>query len=427
MKVKFEVDRSHISLWKGDWRYALLMGGRGNGRSGTASRYAVSKLLGKEYFRGAIMRATREDIRASCWSDIQDRLNEQGIAKDFHITDNEMFIERGENSLRAHGFRASSGSLTARLKSLAGYTFVWIEEAEEIGEDEFRILDDTLRTVRGNIRLILTLNTPSKNHWLIRKWFDIEESEQKGFYVPKLKESVKDVLYIGGTWKENEPNIDRKTVERYENYRETKPAYYWQMIRGYSPEVVMGRIYSGWREVDAIAHEARLLGYGLDFGYDPDPAALVAVYWHNGGYLLDEKLYQTKLLNEHLAESIKAFAQAPIIADCAEPKAIAELRRKRINVIPCEKGKDSVVFGIKFVQGLRISYTKSSLNLKNEYENYAWKRTKDSTEDDHHLGIEDPACANHLLSAVRYSLMTLAKREPRNNSWTPNTPQTNPV
>ena len=168
--VSFEVHSSHIPLWNDKtWRYAILMGGRGNGRSGTASRYAVSKLLSKDYTRGAIMRATREDIRASCWGEINDRLREQEILKTFRITDNDMYIERGKNSLRAHGFRASSGSLTARLKSLAGYNFVWAEEAEEIGEDEFRVLDDTLRTVEGRIQIILTLNTPPKNHWILRK------------------------------------------------------------------------------------------------------------------------------------------------------------------------------------------------------------------------------------------------------------------
>ena len=200
MKVKYETHESHSPLWQNtDWRYALLVGGRGNGRSGTASRYAVSQLLSKEYTRGAIMRATREDIRASCWSEIIDRLGEQKILDSFHITDNDMFIERGQNSLRAHGFRASSGSLTARLKSLAGYNFIWIEEAEEIGEKEFRTLDDTLRTIKGRIRIVFTLNTPPKNHWILRKWFDLISSDVQGFYVPHLKPDAKDVIYIGGT------------------------------------------------------------------------------------------------------------------------------------------------------------------------------------------------------------------------------------
>ena len=58
--IKYKVAKSHLALWKqNDWRYAILCGGRGNGRSGAASRYAVSQLLGKEYTRGAMMRAVR--------------------------------------------------------------------------------------------------------------------------------------------------------------------------------------------------------------------------------------------------------------------------------------------------------------------------------------------------------------------------------
>ena len=39
VKVGFEVDETHLPLWeRDDWRYAFLMGGRGNGRSGTVSR-----------------------------------------------------------------------------------------------------------------------------------------------------------------------------------------------------------------------------------------------------------------------------------------------------------------------------------------------------------------------------------------------------
>jgi phage terminase large subunit len=211
------------------------------------------------------------------------------------------------------------------------------------------------------------------------------------------------VLYIPGTFRDNLPNIDPATIERYEGYQHTKPAHYWQMIEGLSPEVVMGRIYSGWRMIDAVPHEARLLGYGVDFGFDPDPAAVVAVSWHNGGIILDEKLYQTQLLNEHLAASCKAYQSGPFVADSAEPKSIAELQTHGLNVIPCEKGKESVRFGIKHVQGFKVSYTRSSVNLHSEYESYAWKLNKDGDE----VGIEDPKCANHLMSAARYALMTL--------------------
>ena len=180
--------------------------------------------------------------------------------------------------------------------------------------------------------------------------------------------------------------------------------------------------------IDSVPYEARLIGYGLDFGFDPDPAAIVAIYYHNGGYILNEKLYQTRLLNEHLGLTLKALPPAPIIADSAEEKAIEDIRRYGLNIIGAEKGPGSVRSGIKQVQGLKISYTRSSSNLQNEYENYAWKISKDGDQ----LGIEDPKCAQHLLSAARYALCTMVPTIERKEGRAripqgPPTPQHNPV
>jgi len=378
MNISFEIHESHAPLWeREDWRYAILMGGRGNGRSGTASRYAVSMLLGKEYIRGSIMRATREDIRASCWGEIHDRVSEQKIAQAFKITENDMFIERGENSLRAHGFRASSGSLTARLKSLAGYNFVWIEEAEEIGESEFRTLDDTLRTTKGRIRIVLTLNTPPKNHWILRRWFALDPSVQNRFFTPRLKEDAKDTLYIPGTWRENEPNLDVHTKERYKAYQYNNPAYFWQVIEGLSPEEVRGKIYTGWQLIDSIPQEARLIRFGEDYGWYPDPACAVAIYYWNGSYIVDELAYGNGLTNEFLAQEIKKVGNAITVADSAEPKSIAEQNGYGIFVEGAVKGKDSVGYRIKVTAQKKILVTRRSENVWQSYENYAWAEDKD--------------------------------------------------
>lgn len=403
IEVNFELHKSHAPLWDdSSWRYAVVMGGRGNGRSGTASRYVVSQLLGKEYTRGAMMRATREDIRASCWGEVIDRVNEQKIQDSFRITDNDMYIERGGNSVRAHGFRASSGSLTARLKSLAGYNLIWIEEAEEIGEDEFRTLDDTLRTVKGRIRIVFTLNTPAKNHWILQKWFNTIQSDVQGFYIPSLKPEVKDVLYIPGTWKENEPNLDKHTIERYKDYKYNNPAYYWQVIEGLSPEEVRGKIYTGWQLIDAVPKEARLVRFGEDYGWFPDPACAVAVYYWNGAYVIDELAYGTELTNEYLARCIKEVGQANTIADSAEPKSIAEQNKYGIRVQGAEKGRDSVNFRIKVVAQKKIFVTRRSKNVWQSYENYAWAEDKDGRpkgEPDHTW--------SHAMDAVSYAIASL--------------------
>lgn len=411
MKLKVEANAVYEPLYKTHKRYVISMGGRGGARSFEASQNITTRLVQTaRLFRAAIMRAIHADIRHSIWQELKDRVFAWEINDQLRIVDTTMEMEHARNSVHAHGFKRSSSERTAKLKSLAGYTTAIIEEGEEIGEEEFRQLDDSLRAEGSQI--FMMLNTPARSHWIIRRWFDlIPVAEAPGFFEVRLKpEYEKDVEFIFSTHLNN-PYMAEAVHERYEAYRTTKPAYYWQMIRGLCPEVVMGRIYSGWARIPSVPHEARLLGSGLDFGFDPDPAALIDVYYHNGGYILDEKIYATRLTNQALATNILLLPSRTIVGDSAEPKSIEEMKILGVHIVPCEKGRDSVNFGIKHVQALRISYTAGSRNLEREYEGYAWKRNKDAIEEDDHLGMEDPNCPNHAMSAVRYFLSEMVKAD----------------
>lgn len=406
MKLQFDVLPNFLPLWelKGV-RYFILMGGRGAGRSTGASQYILSRLPGKEYMRCAIMRAVHSDIRHSIWRELRDRINEQGAQEALHITENDMHIAYGQNTVNAHGFRASSSSNSAKLKSLANYNTVVIEEAEEIGENEFTTLDDTLRTVRGDIRIVLCLNPPSKSHWIIRRWFNLERSGTDGFYIPRLKPGITDAVHLYGTFKDNLANLDEHTIKRYEEYRNVKPDYYYQMIAGLVPEVVRGKIYSGWEQIDSVPVEARLIRFGEDYGWFPDPACAVAIYYWNGGYVIDELAYGTHLSNEFLAGKIKEVGEALAIADSAEPKSIEEQQKKHgLLIEPSEKGADSVNYGIKVVSEKRIYVTKRSKNVWDSYENYAWDEDKDGNP----LGVPVHTWS-HPMDAIRYALVSLAK------------------
>lgn len=414
--MRQEVNSVFAPLFLEKARYYILMGGRGTGRSTAVSQYALSKLFAPEFLRGALMREVHSDIRHSIWSELSDRISEQEVEPNLHIRDNEMSAEYGENSLQAHGFRQSSSGHSAKLKSLASYNTVIIEEAEEVGEQEFRVLDDTLRTTKGDIRIVFCLNTPPKNHWIIRKWFDLEQSEHPGFFVPHLKK-LDDTIFIGGTFRDNILNLDNHTVERYKQYEQTNPAYFYQMIEGLVPEVVRGKIYSGWKKIPDIPREARLVGFGIDFGWFPDPACVVAIYYLNGEYILDEVIYGNYLSNEVLAMQIKTvfgWDEVQAIADSAEPKSIEEMKNLKIRIVGSEKGKDSVSFGIKNVSQKRISVTERSNNIWFAYENYAWDEDKDGNP----KGIPKHDYSDPM-DAVRYGLSTTAQNPTKVSSYTP--------
>lgn len=401
MKLTFEVLPNFLPLWEDKSRYFILMGGRGAGRSTAASQYALSRLPAKEYMRCAVMRAVSSDIRHSIWREISDRIDEQDSREAFHITENDMRIDYGENSINALGFRASSGSHSAKLKSLANYNVVIIEEAEEIGEKEFMVLDDTLRTIRGDIRIILCLNPPSKSHWIIQRWFDLKESNVKGFYIPKLKEGT-NAKYLFGTFEDNILNLDNDTVLRYRNYKNTKPDYYNQMIRGLVPEIIRGKIYNGWELIDKVPDEARLVRFGEDYGWFPDPACVVAIYYWNGGYVIDELAYGTELSNEFLAGRIKETGEALTVADSAEPKSIEEQKKYGIKIEGSVKGADSVSYGITVVAQKRIYVTRRSTNVWQSYENYAWLEDKDGNPKG-----EPEHTWSHAMDAIRYAITSL--------------------
>lgn len=399
------VNNKYRDLFTTNSRYVILMGGRGAGRSTVASQYANARLIAPEYFRCAVMRYVLGDIRNSIFREITDRAQENGILSHLQVNDTMMTIDYGANSINAVGFKKSSGDQKAKLKSLANYNCVIIEEADEIPELDFMQLDDSLRTLKGNIRVILLLNPPAKSHWIIQRWFDLLPSGTKDFYLPKLKPEATDTLFIHTSYKDNEKNLDRQSIANYENYRMTKPSHYWNMVKGLVPEVVRGKIYSGWREIEAVPHEATLVRRGLDFGYSNDPTALVDIYRYNGGYILDEQLYRKGMLNNQIADFINALPgpNTLIVADSAEPKSIDELKLREINILPAVKGPGSVTAGISFVQGQRISYTKRSTNLKKEYDDYAWFEDKDGKT------INEPKPGeDHIMDAIRYGFSSLS-------------------
>ena len=158
------VNEEYKPLFTEKPRYFLLMGGRGGGRSTVASQFATAKLTAPEYFRCAIMRLVLGDIRNSIYKEITDRIEEKEIENSLDIADNAMIIKYGANSINAVGFRKSSGEQKSKLKSLASYNCIIIEEADEIPEEDFMQLDDSLRTIKGDIVIILLLNPPPKTH-----------------------------------------------------------------------------------------------------------------------------------------------------------------------------------------------------------------------------------------------------------------------
>lgn len=213
-----------------------------------------------------------------------------------------------------------------------------------------------------------------------------------------------DVELIIVTYKDNEA-LAKEIVQSIEQ-RRNRPSW-WKVYGEGQLGEVEGKIYKDWQIIEEIPFGARLERYGLDFGYSNDPSCLVAIYYFNGGYVLDEIFYQKGMSNKQIADSILACSkQALVVADSAEPKSIDEIKTYGVQIIPAKKGQDSVRQGIQFVQDKSIMVTKRSINIIKEYRNYLWLTDKDGkilNEPDHNY--------SHSMDAIRYGMDSMREND----------------
>jgi phage terminase large subunit len=213
-----------------------------------------------------------------------------------------------------------------------------------------------------------------------------------------------DVDHLIITYKDNEA-LDESIVRSIEQRKNNKA--WWQVYGLGQLGEVETRIYTGWKIIDEIPHEARLERYGLDFGYTNDPTAILAIYYYNGGYIWDEIIYQKGLSNKMIADILLSEPKALVIADSAEPKSIAEIKSYGIAITPANKGPGSVLQGIQKVQQEQISVTKRSVNIIKEYRNYVWITDRDGKILNEPLDIY-----NHAMDGGRYAMESLKPKKP---------------
>lgn len=208
------------------------------------------------------------------------------------------------------------------------------------------------------------------------------------------------------TYKDNE-GLPQVIVDEIESRKGNKN--FWRVFGEGLLGESEGRIFTGWQIIDEIPFEARLERYGIDFGYSNDPTSIIALYYYNGSYIIDEIAHTKGLSNKQIADIILAQPKkALVVADSAEPKSIDEIASYGISIIPTTKGPGSVLQRIQLAQAQQISVTKRSLNVIKGSRNYMWKTDKDGRiiNEPDHLWSDSMDAFTYALSSVATIIRT---------------------
>lgn len=278
-----------------------------------------------------------------------------------------------------------------KLKSIVNIRVAVLEEATEFSQADFMEINRRLRGME-NIKIILIFNPVSHRHWIKKYFFDNEIVK-------------KDTDFVHCTYHDNRflTAQDRQQLENLKYIDENDYRVYCLGEWGILTERL---IFKNWKVVDEIPANAKRLPSGMDFGFNPDPTALVDVYISGKDIYFDERIYQRNLVNIDLGTGFSVIEKLNdigfekeqlIIADSAEPKSIMEIRLSGYNILAVRK--PSIYESIKLMKSYKIHITKRSENIINEFENYVHRIDKEGN-----LLPEPIDDFNHAIDCCRYVL-----------------------
>ncbi len=317
-----------------------------------------------------ICRKSFPSLRASVMRDFLDILRAYELY-------NEEYHNKSSNEYHLNGNLVEFISLDQPQKIRGRKrNLLYINEGNELFYEDWQQL-----VFRTDGRIIIDYNPSDSFHWIYDRVIPREDCD---FYQT--------------TYRDN-PFLDKSIVDEIERLRDTDEDY-WRIYglgeRGMSRATIF---QFGQAEIPT---EAKLISYGLDFGYTNDPTALVAVYQLENNLYLDELIYRTGLTNRDIHAHFQSFSldrRDEVFADSAEPKSIDELHRFGWNVKPTVKGADSVNAGIDILKRHKLFVTPRSSNLIKELQNYKWVEDKNGNL------LNKPIDAfNHGIDAARYAV-----------------------
>ena len=280
---------------------------------------------------------------------------------------------------------------------MAGITHLWIEEADTLSAESWKVIKPTIRNEGSEIWI--TMNPKNREDVLYRE-----------FVEPK---DIPDNTYrVKVNWQDN-PYFPSVLKDEMERDKQRDYGYYRHVWEGECLEHSEAQVFAKkWTvirdedfEEDTSVH--------LDFGYSQDPTAGVRCYAKDNVLYITHEAFQTKLeidnIGYFLLQNLPDLRGNAIYADSSRPETISHINKKEygFSVYGADKGKGSIEDGIEYIRSFdQVIIHERCKNIANEFATYSFK--VDERSGDITNKVEDKN--NHGIDALRYALERCMKR-----------------
>jgi phage terminase large subunit len=386
---KIKRNKKFRFLYNEKSRFIILRGSAGSGKSYALAQRAILSLM-ESNIKWLILRKTGRSLRESVFSLLRDVIAEMDLYKHFKVNKTDMSIEFANGSM----IIMSGLDDVEKLKSIHGVDKIWIEEASEITEADFKQINLRLRGIDKQHQLYLSFNPIDENHWIKQVFFDIK----------------KDNAYLHhSTYKDN-AFLDEEYKQELERLKNIDEYYYKVYALGEWGSISNARVFHNViiEDFDYKPHDLQNVRYGQDYGFVHASTLMGCGFKENDLYIFEEYYFKEHTNGQFIDKVTESGfdKRIDITADSAEPDRIVEWRQAGYRVTGAIKGKNSLIDGIDFLQNIpKIHIHKTNCpNAAREFLGFKRRELKDGTITEQFVELDDDT-----ISGVRYALESLRR------------------
>lgn len=358
-----EVDRS-------DKRYIVMKGSAGSGKSMDTAQHYILRLMQEPGRNLLCVRKSDVTNRDSTFAELTGAIYRMfGDKVPFYwiVRQSPLMLECRANGNRIIFRGINDDKQREKLKSITfkrgGLTDVWIEEATELTQSDFEIIDDRLRgeLPEGQFYQIrMTFNPVSATHWIKKVFFDVDDPN---------------VLTHHSTYLDNR-FIDDAYHARMQRRKEVDPDGYRIYGLGEWGEVG-GLILSNYivEDFDRSPEHFDYMVNAQDFGYN-HANVIGEVGFKDGELYLCRELYVFEKDTEEIIQIAEGQfrRRLTMYCDSAEPDRIKMWKKAGYRAVPVKKEPGSVHAQIDYLKQHRIHIHPSCINTLKEIGQWKWKK-----------------------------------------------------
>ena len=381
----------------------LITGGRGSGKSFAASTF-IERLTFEynpiEEISHKILytRYTMTAAGISVIPEFEEKIDFDGTSQFFRKTKTDVVNKMTGARVMFRGIHTSSGNQTAKLKSIHGVTTFVVDEGEEwVSYDEYEKIMLSIRQKGLRNRVIIIMNPADSNHFVYEKY--IKDTHKLVEYdgVPVQISTHPNVLHIHTSYLDNLEHLDENFLNNAREMKENDPERYAHVFMGRWDDVAEGAVFKKFGIVDEFPEECQHQGLGMDFGYFPDPSAVVRCGVIGKRLYVDEVGWGQGWHAHHAAECLNQYPELFTYGENADERFTKDIAKEGPIIYRVEKGPNSIMAGINGLLEYDIFITKRSVHIEHEFRNYVW--AKDVFGNYTHLPEDHD---NHGIDAIRY-------------------------